>query len=299
METRPDKAALKRKKSKLNQSTASALEISQNTKKKTTAKKPNSPGKAKSAFEAISSEKKPKKIEANINSNFERHSENFYNQQRGTFRAHIPNQYLQGPNYGQNPESLGREEYLGRNKRHSGIGIENYEGYYDKNINWNQENFNRSSSRYVEIPYVKGNLPPHPRRHYYQEAYTQGDSRRDQNYMREFRTSQPRYGEDYSNELYNPNWDYQRGYDHPGNQHWAQQHHHYEMDRNRGQYPESYYNQAPGRQEEYERRSPQNRDYPSNYWNEFNDRSYRDRRWDDENRFRFERSHRYNKDNEK
>jgi len=297
METKSNKAALKRLKSKAVQPTASASEISHKQKANKTK---SSSGKTKSSLDPKSSERKTRstgKI-SQRNKNIETPQQNYYNQKKGTFKAHIPNQYLQGTNYGQHPESLGREEYSGRNKRHSGIGIENYEGY-DKNMNWDQDNYRRSTSRYVEIPYVKGNLPPHPRRHYYQEAYTHGDSRRDQNYMREFRSSQPRYGEDYSNELYNPNWDYPRNYNNPANQHWAQQHHNYEFDRYRGNYPEPYYNQPPMRPENYQRRNAPNSDYPSNYWNEFNDRSFRDRRWDDENRFRFERSRRYNDDYEK
>jgi hypothetical protein len=136
----------------------------------------------------------------------------------------------------------------------------------------------------------------HSSRRYYQEAYTPGDSRRDQNYTREFRHVEPRYGEDYSNELYNPNWDYQRQYNDPRDQHWNQQHHHYRFDSGRGNYPDEYFNHPPMEQD-FRRRNMN--DNPSNYWNEFNDRSFRDRRWDEENRFRFERSRRHNDDYEK
>ena len=295
IQTNPEKAALKRKKSKLNQPTASTLEVTHN--QKTARKKPAKPGKVKSAFEAKSSEKK-RKTTGKTNPNIEntgQTNQNFYNQNKGTFRAHIPNQYLKGPNYGQHPESIGREEYLGSNKRHPGIGRENFADFENRRKTI-EENFNMPRSRYVEIPYVKGNFPPHAGRRYYQEAYTPGDSRRDQNYRREFRHTEPRYGEDYSNELYNPNWNYQRGYYTPENQHWGQSHHHYQFDRNRENTPE-FYNQPGRRQDDYGRRNTS--DNPSNYWNEFNDRSFRDRRWDDENRFRFERSRRYNEDNEK
>jgi hypothetical protein len=97
--------------------------------------------------------------------------------------------------YGEHPRSLGREEYLGSNKRHNGLGEENYRGRFNPDY---YRNFTREEEDY----YNESIRPRQPDRHYYQEAYTPGDMRRDQNYASEFRPLPRLWGEDYSDELY-------------------------------------------------------------------------------------------------
>lgn len=91
--------------------------------------------------------------------------------------------------YGENPRSLGREEYLGRNKRRSGLGDENYS----------------------KAPFGNEEPVSHPvagdhqaaEQQYIQEVYTPGNARTNQDYFKiDFKMAPPMYGEDYSDELY-------------------------------------------------------------------------------------------------
>lgn len=127
-------------------------------------------------------------------------------------------------NYGENPESLGAEEYRGANKRHSGLG----EGNYRPSYTHRDQEYSRFNDYNPERYYE-----PRRDQHYYQETYNRGDMRTDQNYDRNFRNTQGRFGEDYSSEMYGNRY-YPNDYNYP---HYARRD--YE-ERYRDQYPPSY-----------------------------------------------------------
>lgn len=92
--------------------------------------------------------------------------------------------------YGENPKSLGREEYLGSNKRHPGLGAENYKAPI-------------SREQKEQNPEEKPSSKTNSSKRYLQEETTPGNSRTDQNYLKQgLKDTSGKYNQNYSDELY-------------------------------------------------------------------------------------------------